>query len=90
MACGAGDQNIFVRRADFEAAGGYDEALPIMEDADLSIRMHERGTLLRPGKVSPLPLCHIAWLGSYMFSSIAVWCSAMQCTASTLAGVRTW
>eukprot|EP00892_Ulva_mutabilis_P001662 jgi/Ulvmu1/11497/UM077_0046.1 len=45
-----GDQNIFLRRADFEAAGGYDEALPIMEDADLTIRLHHSGTTLRPGK----------------------------------------
>ena len=54
-AAAAGDQNIFVRKADFQAEGGYDEQLCIMEDADLTMRLHRRGTFLRPGKVRPPP-----------------------------------
>ena len=39
-----GDQAIFVRRADFEAVGGYPE-IPLMEDIELSRRLKRRGTL---------------------------------------------
>ena len=39
-----GDQAIFVRRADFEAIGGYPD-IPLMEDIELSRRLKRRGTL---------------------------------------------
>jgi hypothetical protein len=39
-----GDQAIFVRRADFEAIGGYPE-IPLMEDIELSRRLKGRGRL---------------------------------------------
>lgn len=44
-----GDQAIFVRRADFEAVGGYPD-IPLMEDIELSRRLKRRGRLraLRP------------------------------------------
>jgi glycosyltransferase involved in cell wall biosynthesis len=38
-----GDQGIFCRLNDFEAVDGYDETLPIMEDADLCVRMQKYG-----------------------------------------------
>ena len=34
---------MFCSKADLLHAGGFDESLPIMEDADLCIRMHEAG-----------------------------------------------
>ncbi len=34
---------MFCRKSDFLHVGGFDECLPIMEDADLCIRMHEAG-----------------------------------------------
>lgn len=37
-----GDAVFFVRRADFEAIGGY-AALPLMEDVDLQLRLRRRG-----------------------------------------------
>ena len=37
-----GDQAIFVRRADFDAIGGYPE-IPLMEDIELSRRLKRRG-----------------------------------------------
>ena len=40
-----GDQVMFCRRGDFEDCGGFDERLPIMEDADLCI------SLVRYGKI---------------------------------------
>jgi rSAM/selenodomain-associated transferase 2 len=44
-----GDQAIFVRRADFEAVGGYPD-IPLMEDIELSRRLKRHGRLaaLRP------------------------------------------
>jgi len=39
-----GDQAIFVRRADFEAVGGYPD-IPLMEDIELSRRLMRRGRL---------------------------------------------
>ena len=39
-----GDQGIFVRRADFEAVGGYPD-IPLMEDVELSRRLKRRGRL---------------------------------------------
>ena len=45
-----GDQAIFVRRAAFEALGGYPD-LPLMEDIELSRR------LKRIGRMACLPLC---------------------------------
>jgi rSAM/selenodomain-associated transferase 2 len=46
-----GDQAIFVRRAAFEAIGGY-TVLPIMEDVDLVRRLAETGRLRRASKVA--------------------------------------
>lgn len=39
-----GDQAIFVRRADFEAVGGYPD-IPLMEDIELSRRLKRHGRL---------------------------------------------
>ena len=44
-----GDQAIFVRRAVFEAMGGYAH-LPIMEDVDLVQRLRRRGRLFRSSR----------------------------------------
>lgn len=49
----AGDQNLFVRRQDFEASGGFREDLAIMEDADFSIRLHTGDHLSSP--TPPIP-----------------------------------
>lgn len=38
-----GDQLLCCRKADFNSVGGFDESLPIMEDADLCIRLHNAG-----------------------------------------------
>ena len=44
-----GDQTLFCRTADFKRVGGYAARLPIMEDADLCIRLHMAG----PGAQKP-------------------------------------
>ena len=43
--CMFGDQSLFCRKKDFWKVGQYDERLPIMEDADLCVRMHREGYL---------------------------------------------
>ncbi|KAI7839606.1 hypothetical protein COHA_006673 [Chlorella ohadii] len=55
-----GDQTLFCRAADFRKAadipsvqmrvGGYDSRLPIMEDADLCLRLHMAGPASQPGR----------------------------------------
>lgn len=44
-----GDQNIFCRKSDFLRADGFDEALPIMEDLDLVMRLHMAGPSTQQG-----------------------------------------
>ncbi len=43
LRCLFGDQTLFCRASDLWRVGGFDGSLPIMEDADLCIRMHEAG-----------------------------------------------
>ncbi|CAG9465035.1 unnamed protein product [Pedinophyceae sp. YPF-701] len=43
-----GDQAIFCRKRDFWKVRGFDERWPIMEDADLCMRMHESGPAVQP------------------------------------------
>lgn len=38
-----GDHAMFFRRADFESIGGFDEAMAVMEEADLCVRMARLG-----------------------------------------------
>lgn len=43
LRCLFGDQTLFCRAADFRRVGGYDGRLPIMEDIDLVVRLHNAG-----------------------------------------------
>lgn len=43
LKCLFGDQSLFCRRRDFVSVGGYNMSLPIMEDVDLCVRLHEYG-----------------------------------------------
>ncbi|MER3477153.1 MAG: glycosyltransferase, partial [Leptolyngbya sp. ERB_1_2] len=40
-----GDQVMFCRRSDFWDCGGFDPALPIMEDGDLCLRLFRKGEI---------------------------------------------
>ena len=40
-----GDQVMFCRRTDFWECGGFDSALPILEDADLCLKLVRRGRI---------------------------------------------
>lgn len=48
-----GDQTLFCRACDFKRVGGYASRLPIMEDADLCVRLHMAG----PGGRPPPDIC---------------------------------
>ena len=50
-----GDQALACRAADFAAVGGFDERLPVMEDADLCVRMN-RDLNAGRGRVRELPV----------------------------------
>lgn len=41
--CLFGDQTLFCRATDFKTVGGFQDDLPIMEDVDLCIKLHEAG-----------------------------------------------
>jgi len=40
-----GDQVMFCRRSDFWECGGFDEALPIMEEGDLCLKLGQKGRI---------------------------------------------
>lgn len=46
-----GDQVMFCRRADFWACGGFDATLPIMEDADLCLRLSRLGRIYQVNRL---------------------------------------
>lgn len=46
-----GDQVMFCRRRDFERCGGFDDTLPIMEDADLCERLGRLGRIRQVNRV---------------------------------------
>ncbi|NEQ50698.1 MAG: glycosyltransferase [Leptolyngbya sp. SIO3F4] len=46
-----GDQVMFCRRPDFLTCGGFDESLPIMEDADLCLRLSRLGRIYQVNRL---------------------------------------
>ncbi len=46
-----GDQVIFCRKGDFDQCGGFDAALPIMEDGDLCLRLNRLGRIYLVNRV---------------------------------------
>jgi hypothetical protein len=46
-----GDQVMFCRRADFWACGGFDATLPIMEEADLCLKLSRRGRICQLNRI---------------------------------------
>ncbi len=46
-----GDQVMFCRRADFECCGGFDPKLPIMEEADLCLKLVKFGRIRQVNRV---------------------------------------
>ncbi|MDG2991668.1 TIGR04283 family arsenosugar biosynthesis glycosyltransferase [Candidatus Synechococcus calcipolaris G9] len=46
-----GDQVIFCRRQQFQACGGFDASLPIMEEADLCLKLSDYGAIRQVNRV---------------------------------------
>lgn len=46
-----GDQVIFCRRIDFWSCGGYDATLPILEEADLCLKLVRRGRIRQVNRI---------------------------------------
>jgi hypothetical protein len=60
LRCVFGDESIFVRARAFWEIGGYDDKLAIMEDADLTMRLHHSACKGSVWKVCCCsPICHL-------------------------------
>jgi glycosyltransferase involved in cell wall biosynthesis len=71
-----GDHAMFFRRADFLAVGGCDEALLVMEDADLCIRLGRRGRVRLVNRVVLTSDRRVArwgeWRANWIYLSVGV------------------
>lgn len=71
-----GDHAMFFRRADFLAVGGCDEALPVMEDADLCIRLARLGRVRLVNRVVLTSDRRVArwgeWRANWIYLSVGV------------------
>ena len=65
-----GDQVMFCRRADFWSCGGFDVALPIMEDGDLCLRMVRKGRIRQVNRVVQSSDRRVARWGSWKATAI--------------------
>lgn len=65
-----GDQVMFCRRADFWECGGFDEALPIMEDGDLCLRLIKKGRIYQVDRVVQTSDRRVAHWGSLKATAI--------------------
>lgn len=71
-----GDHAMFFRRADFLAAGGCDETLEIMEDADLCLRLSRRGRVRLVNRIVLTSDRRVArwgeWRANWIYLSVGV------------------
>ena len=65
-----GDQVMFCRRRDFERIGGFDDALSIMEDADLCERLGRLGRIHQVNRVVESSDRRVACWGSWKATGI--------------------
>ncbi len=65
-----GDQVMFCRRADFFACGGFDATLPIMEEADLCLKLVRRGRIRLVNRVVQSSDRRVARWGSLKATAI--------------------
>jgi rSAM/selenodomain-associated transferase 2 len=68
-----GDQVIFCRRDDFWQSGGFDPSLPIMEDADLCIRLVQSGRIVQLNRIVQSSDRRVARWGSLKATAIYLW-----------------
>jgi rSAM/selenodomain-associated transferase 2 len=65
-----GDQVMFCRRADFWDCNGFDEALPIMEDGDLCLRLVKKGRIYLVNRIVHSSDRRVAKWGSWKANAI--------------------
>ncbi|NJK49820.1 glycosyltransferase [Candidatus Gracilibacteria bacterium] len=65
-----GDQVMFCRRSDFWDCGGFDRNLPIMEDADLCLKLLRRGKIRLLNRVVQCSDRRVAKLGALKANAI--------------------
>jgi rSAM/selenodomain-associated transferase 2 len=65
-----GDQVMFCRRYDFWDCGGFDEALPIMEDGDLCLRLAAKGRITLVNRIVQSSDRRVARWGSWKATAI--------------------
>ncbi|MCY7273053.1 MAG: glycosyltransferase, partial [Phormidesmis sp. CAN_BIN44] len=65
-----GDQVMFCRRSDFWDCGGFNEALPIMEDGDLCLRLVKKGRIYQVNRVVQSSDRRVARWGSLKATAI--------------------
>ncbi len=65
-----GDQVMFCRRSDFWACGGFDEALPIMEDGDLCLRLVQKGQIRQIHRIVQSSDRRVAQWGAWKATAI--------------------
>ncbi len=68
-----GDQVMFCRRSDFWKCDGFDANLPIMEDADLCLRLVAYGRICLLNRVVESSDRRVAKLGSFKANIIYLW-----------------
>lgn len=65
-----GDQVMFCRRTDFWDYGGFDEALPIMEDGDLCLKLVQKGRICQVNRIVQSSDRRVARWGSWKATAI--------------------
>jgi len=65
-----GDQVMFCRRSDFWGCGGFNEALPIVEDGDLCLRLAKKGRICQVNRVVQSSDRRVARWGSLKATTI--------------------
>lgn len=65
-----GDQVMFCRRSDFWDCGGFDEALPIMEDGDLCLRLVQKGRIFQLDRIVQSSDRRVAKWGAWKATAI--------------------
>jgi rSAM/selenodomain-associated transferase 2 len=65
-----GDQVMFCRRIDFWDCGGFDQALPIMEDGDLCLKLVKKGRIYLVNRIVQSSDRRVAKWGSWKATAI--------------------
>ncbi len=65
-----GDQVMFCRRADFWGCGGFNDALPILEEADLCLKLVRRGRIRQVNRIVTSSDRRVARWGTFKATGI--------------------